>query len=131
MPNASRSAPDRNSSDAIAAAGRQVAETIGATAIAAFTTSGASALRVARERPACPVLAIAPDGKVARRLAVVWGAHAVVAPEASGMSEAVTRALRIAHVHGLAQHGDEVVVVAGLPFGVPGNTNSLRVARLK
>ncbi len=129
--NAARPAPDHNSSDAIAAAGRQIAETIGATAIAAFTTSGASALRVARERPACPVLAIAPDVKVARRLAFVWGAHAVVAPEASGMSEAVTRALRIAHVHGLAQHGDEIVVVAGLPFGVPGNTNSLRVARLK
>jgi pyruvate kinase len=117
-----------NSADAIASAARQVAETIGAKAIAAFTSSGATALRIARERPDTPILGLAPSIEVARQLALVWG----VAPKAIGethtMTETVARATEVARKEGFAEKGEEIVVVAGVPFGKSGGTNSLRVA---
>ncbi|MBV9736046.1 MAG: pyruvate kinase [Acidisphaera sp.] len=128
---ASRQAPEHSSADAIAAAARQVAHTIDAKAIVAFTTSGSTALRVARERPDCPVVSLTPQEVTARRLAVVWGVHALVAGDAHSMSEAVTKAARMARHEGFAGHGDEIVVTAGVPFGHSGSTNSLRVARVR
>jgi pyruvate kinase len=128
---ASRAEPERSSADAIAAAARQVAHTIGATAICAFTASGSTALRAARERPEAPILGLTPTAETARRLAVVWGVHAVVTPETHTMTETVTRATRISLQEGLSPHGGEVVVIAGVPFGQPGTTNALRVAHVK
>jgi pyruvate kinase len=127
---AKRLAPEKFSADAIAAAAVQVAHTIGAQAIVALTASGATALRVARERPGCPVIGLTPSQAVARRLAVVWGVHALVAPDVRSMTEAVTNAARLARLEGFAQKGDEIVVVAGVPFGQPGTTNALRVAKI-
>ncbi len=65
----------------------------------------------------------------ARRLAVVWGVHAVVTPHTHTMTETVGRATRLAMTEGFAQAGQHVVVIAGVPFGEPGTTNALRVAR--
>jgi pyruvate kinase len=124
----SRPEPEHSAADAIAAAARQVCHTIGAAAIVAFTASGSTAVRVARERPEAAVIGFTPHAETARRLAVVWGVHAVVAPDAHSLSEAVTRALRVAQNEGFAQHGDEIVVAAGIPFGQSGTTNTLRVA---
>jgi pyruvate kinase len=127
---AKRLAPERNSADAIAAAAVQVAHTIGAVAIVALTASGATALRVARERPDCPVLGLTTSLTVARRLALVWGVHAALTGEVRSMTEAVASAAKLARMDGFAQKGDEIVVVAGVPFGQPGTTNALRVARI-
>ena len=118
-------------SDAIAAAASQMARTIGATAVVAFTASGSTALRVSRERPVPPIVALVTDEAVARRLAVAWGVHAVVTEEAHGMSEAVIRATKLAREEGFARTGEAIVVAAGIPFGQPGTTNSLRVAVVK
>ena len=123
--------PEHAAADAIAAAARQVGHTIGAAAIVAFTASGATALRVARERPEAPVIGLTPNLDTARRLAVVWGVHAVVAPDAHSMTEAVVRAGRVAQAEGFARHGAEIVVTAGVPFGQPGTTNALRVATVR
>ena len=126
----SRPAPERAAASAIAAASRQIAQTVGAAAIAAFTLGGSTALRVARERPECPVLGLTTSLQTARRLAVVWGVHAVQTGELHTMTETVTRATRIARAEGFAQPGDEVVVTAGVPFNQPGTTNALRVAQV-
>jgi pyruvate kinase len=131
MIEASRGEPEHVTADAIAAAARQVCHTIGAKAVVAYSDSGATALRVARERPEAPIIGLTPHLTTARRLAVVWGLHAVVAADAHSMSEAVTRALRVALVEGFATHGDEIVVAAGVPFGHSGTTNSLRVATVR
>jgi pyruvate kinase len=131
MIDASRLAPERQTSDAIAAAAQQVGHTIGAKAIVGFTAFGATALRVARERPDCPVIGLTPNIDTARRLAVAWGVHAVVTADIHSMGEAVTRATHMARAEGFAQQGDVVVVVAGIPFGLSGTTNSLRVATVK
>jgi pyruvate kinase len=127
----SRGEPEHATADAIAAAARQVCHTIGAKAVVAYTDSGATALRVARERPEAPIICLTPHVTTARCMAVVWGLHAVVAADAHSMSEAVTRAQRVAHVEGFAEHGDEIVVAAGVPFGHSGTTNSLRVATVR
>ncbi len=131
MIDASHAAPDRHAGAALAAAAAHVAQVIGAKAIVAFTASGSTALRVARERPVAPVIGLTPDQNTARLMAVVWGVHAVVTPDVHSLTEAVTRAARVSLTEGFAQHGDEIVVTAGVPFGHSGTTNSLRVATVK
>jgi pyruvate kinase len=128
---ASRPEPERSTAGAIAAAARQVAHTTAATVICAFTASGSTALRAARERPEAPVLGLTPSEQTARRLAVVWGVHAVNTHEIHTMTEAVTRATRAAVQEGFANHDENIVVIAGTPFGQAGTTNSLRVAQIK
>jgi pyruvate kinase len=126
-----RPEPERLSASAIAAAARQIAHTIDAACIAAFTEGGTTVLRMARERPYVPVLGLTSRLEIARRLAVVWGVHAVEVPELHSMTEAVTRATRIARTEGFADPGEEVVVTAGIPFNQPGTTNALRVSPAK
>jgi pyruvate kinase len=128
MIDSSRPEPEASAADAIAAAARQICHTIGAPAIVAFTASGSTALRVARERPDGAIIGFTPHTITARRLAVVWGVHAVVSPDAHSLSEAVTRASRVAQMEGFARSGQEIVVAAGVPFGHSGSTNTLRVA---
>jgi pyruvate kinase len=127
---AKRPAPEKSSADAIAAAAVQVARTIGAQAIVALTESGSTALRVAREKPDCPVLGLTTSLAVARRLAAVWGVHAITAPSVHTMTQAVENALKISRTEGFLQKGGEIVIVAGIPFGQAGTTNALRVAKL-
>ena len=100
-------------------------------AICAFTASGSTALRAARERPEAPILSLTPSVQTARRMAVVWGVHAVTTPEVHSMTETVQRASRTALAEGVVPHGSEIVVIAGLPFGQAGTTNALRVAHVK
>ena len=128
---ASRPAPERSTADAIAAAARQVAHTVGATAICAFTASGSTALRAARERPEAPIMSLTPTDRTARRLALVWGVHPVVTPQTHTMTDTVAKATRVALQEGFAIHGQNIVVIAGIPFGVEGTTNALRVAHVK
>jgi pyruvate kinase len=128
---ASRPEPEHSAADAIVAAARQVAHTIGAKAICAFTASGSTALRSARERPEAPILGMTPSQETARRLAVVWGVHALVAADAHSMSETVQKASRAVLQENFAAHEDAIVVIAGIPFGQSGTTNALRVAQVK
>jgi pyruvate kinase len=126
---ASRPPPESRVPDAIAAAAGQVAHTIGASAIVAFTSSGNTALRVARERPDCPIIGMTPDIAVARRLALVWGVHAIRSETQPSMTKTVESAVRAARLEGFAVPGQYVVVTAGVPFAQSGTTNALRVAR--
>ncbi|KAA2212271.1 pyruvate kinase [Teichococcus oryzae] len=128
---AARPAPEKNSAGAIAAAARQVAETIDAVAIATFTSTGSTTLRVARERPTSPIVGLTASEATARRMAVVWGVHPLPSAEPHSMTDMVAKAVRAAQTEGFAQSGDEVVVTAGVPFGTPGTTNALRVAVVK
>lgn len=120
--------PEATSADAITAAARQVAGTISASAIVTYTTSGSTALRAARERPPVPILVLTPSRITARRLAVAWGLSCVHSADASGFTDMVDRACRAAADRGIAATGDSLVITAGVPFGTPGATNSLRIA---
>jgi pyruvate kinase len=114
--------------DAISAAACQVAATVGAAAIVSYTTSGATALRAARERPSSPILVLTANHGTARRLALLWGAHCVHSADVKTFADMVQRAVRIAHREEIAQPGQRVVITAGVPFGTPGATNTLRIA---
>ena len=113
--------------DAITAAAREVAHTISAAAIVTYTTSGSTTLRAARQRPDVPVVCLTGSRATARRLALVWGVHAVVTEDVRSFNEMVRRAARIAGREGFARKGQKVVVTAGVPFGTPGATNVLRI----
>lgn len=129
---ASRSNPEHTIRDAISAAARQVAHTLGAAAIVTFTSSGSTTLRAARERPEQPILSVTSDVEVARQLALVWGAHTcVLTKEVRSFSEMVTKAVNFAQREGFAKLGDKVVITAGVPFGCSGTTNILRVAEVE
>jgi pyruvate kinase len=128
---ASRPAPEHSAADAIAAAARQVAHTINAAVICAFTASGSTALRAARERPEAPILGMTTSVETARRTSIVWGVHAVLAAEVHSMTETVAKAVRTAAIEGFAVSGDQIVVIAGVPFGQSGTTNALRVAQVR
>src|ERR1700704_6276049 len=78
---AQRTEPEATGADAIADAARQIAETLDLPAIVCWPFSGSTALRVARERPKSPIVAISPNETAARKLAVVWGVHSVVAED--------------------------------------------------
>jgi pyruvate kinase len=125
---ASRMPPEHTNHDAISAAACQVAETVGAAAIVSFTSSGATALRAARERPAAPILALTPNLATARRLALLWGAHCVHLADITSFNDMVQKAVRTAHREQIASSGQRVVITAGVPFGTPGSTNVLRIA---
>jgi pyruvate kinase len=125
---AQRAEPEATGADAIAAASRQIAETLDLEAIVCWTFSGSTALRVARERPATPIVAISPNISTGRRLSLVWGVHCVVAQDARDQDDMVDRACRIAFKDGFAKAGRRVIIVAGVPLGTPGATNMVRIA---
>jgi pyruvate kinase len=120
--------PESTSSDAITTAASQVAQTIAAAGIATFTTSGSTTLRASRERPAMPILCLTASQETARRLMLSYGVRSVVTPDINSFSQMVERAARMARATGIAHIGDRLVVTAGVPFGTPGNTNTLRIA---
>jgi len=120
--------PEHTSPDAISAAARQVVETVGAAAIVSFTTSGATALRAARERPTVPTLVLTPKLETARRLALVWGLYCVQTSDVASFADMVQKATRIASSEGFADKGQRIVITAGVPFGTPGATNVLHIA---
>ena len=124
---ASRSAPRSSVADAIVAAAREVAETTEVQAICSFTESGTTALKIARERPRVPIIAMTSLRGTARRLALSWGTNCVMTDELNRFKGAVVAAARAATSHGYAGPEDQIVVTAGLPFNVPGTTNILRV----
>ena len=125
---AQRAEPEATGADAIAAAARQIAETLDLSAILCWTFSGSTALRVARERPESPIIAISPNLLTGRKLSLIWGVHCIVAEDAHDQDDMVDRACRLAFRDGFARAGERVIIVAGVPLGTPGATNMLRIA---
>jgi pyruvate kinase len=116
--------------DALAGSARQIASTISATAMLCYTSSGSTARRIARERPPVPLVAMSASLHTSRRLGLLWGVQAVHTRDVSSFEEMVEKAKRMALRHHVAQGGDRVIVMAGIPFGTSGSTNVLHVVRL-
>jgi pyruvate kinase len=114
--------------DALVAAARRAAEAASISCLVAFTTTGQTALRLARERPLQPSLALTPHVDTARRLALVWGVETRLVPQFED-PEALTRtAVEQALATRLAPPGRRILILAGLPMGSPGAANILRIA---
>jgi pyruvate kinase len=114
--------------DGIVSAARDIAETTDIRAICCFTQSGTTAQITARERPPVPIIALTPLITTARRLCLSWGTHCVVTDAQERFKGAVISAVRAALKYDFATATDQILVVAGVPFNVPGTTNILRVA---
>ena len=112
---------------AISRAACELAASIGAAAIITTTASGATARLVARLRPAAPVLGVTPSDAVARQLSLSWGVIAANADETSDLGTLGAEVREILAAHGLDVPGNRIVITAGLPLGVSGSTNLLRV----
>ncbi len=130
MTEAARSVPEATPADAISAAARQTAETISAQAIVSFSSTGSTTLRIARERPAVPILGLTPNLDVARRLVLAWGVHSIRTKDVENFADMMGKSVRIAKRQEFAQDGDDIVIVAGIPFGIPGGTNILHIAKI-
>ncbi|HEX8528084.1 pyruvate kinase [Allosphingosinicella sp.] len=122
--------PDPTTADAIAQAANTMVGTVDAAAIVCFTLSGSTARRLSRERPAVPLLVLTPSPKTARRLGILWGAHAVRTKDVANFEEMIAKAKRMALRHRVAKGGDRLVIIAGVPFGTPGSTNVIHIVRL-
>lgn len=117
--------------DAICCALRRVASLLKPAATVAYTASGFSALRASRERPDTPVLALTPDLAIARQLTLAWGVHPFCFPaQLDDVDAMISQAIDAAQQYRLAQPGDTLIIVAGLPFGRSGSTNLLHIAQV-
>lgn len=99
-------------------------------AIACFTTSGGTAIRVSRERALTPLIAMTPDLPLARRLQLYWGIDAGLMTDIKQFKTIMTAAVDTVKQRGYGKHGDWVVVTVGVPFGHAGTTNTLRLAQV-
>ncbi len=122
--------PEPTTADAIGAAARTIQQVLSARALVCFTRSGSTPRRVARERIPVPILVLTPIRETARRLGLVWGVHAVPTRDVTGFEEMVEKSKRMALRHRVAAAGDRLVLMAGVPFGVPGSTNVIHITRL-
>ncbi|HQT54071.1 MAG: pyruvate kinase [Phenylobacterium sp.] len=114
--------------DALVAAARRAAEAASTACLVAFTTTGQTALRLSRERPLQPTLALTTRLTTARRLSLAWGVEARVVDEISDPEDLARVAVAVATEMGLAPPGHRVLILAGLPMGSPGAANILRLA---
>ena len=112
--------------NAVSRSAVSLAEAVNARAVVAFTASGNTAFRMSRERPNLLLVVMTPEVKVKRKLSLLWGAYSFFS-KVQGYEAAIKEAREIIKIEKLAEQGDAIVVVAGMPFGVSGSTNSIRV----
>lgn len=101
---------------------------LGAKAIITVTKSGYTARMISRFRPACPIISCTPDERVWRQMNLSWGVKPMMIPEMTSTDDLFEAAVNAALESGLVSKGDVVVITAGVPIGVSGNTNLIRVA---
>mgnify|MGYP001398034652 CR=1 FL=1 len=114
---------------AVSNAAVNLAETVNAKAIVAFTSSGKTAFRISRERPDLLLIVMTPDNKVRRKLSLLWGARSFVS-KVQGYEAAIKEARQTIKINKLAKVSENIIVVAGMPFGIAGTTNSIRVVTI-
>ncbi|MDY6051861.1 MAG: pyruvate kinase [Rothia sp. (in: high G+C Gram-positive bacteria)] len=115
---------------AITRAAVNIADQLDVKYIASFTQSGDTARRLARLRPAKPVLALTPEPSVRAFLSLLWGVEAAVSPTAKDTDEMTAAVDRYMLANGLAEANDLIVMAAGSPPGVAGSTNTVKVHRV-
>ena len=117
-------------SGAVVKAALDIADLLGSKYVCVFTESGDTLRRVSRLRSRIPVLAFTPNESVRRKMALVWGATTFLAEHVKHTDQMIKQVDEIVMESGKCKLGDEVIVVAGSPPGIPGSTNSLRVHRV-
>lgn len=117
--------------DAMMFATKNVASTIKASAIVSFTICGSSTLRLARQRPLAPIIALPIQQKTCRMLTLVWGVHAVMHAKVFSFQQMQDTACATAYQEGFAKNGDTIVMSASVPFGATESSNLLHVSTIQ
>lgn len=117
----------QNVPNAISLATCTTAAELNASAIITATQSGHSARMVSKYRPACPIIAVTPNPKVARSLALNWGVLPISAPKMHSTDELIEKSVAISLNSGFVEKGDLVVIAAGIPVSYAGSTNMMKV----
>jgi pyruvate kinase len=120
----------RTKGGAITKAATEVGAIVDAKYLVAFTQSGDSARRMSRLRSPIPILAMTPEVGTYNRLALSWGVESMLTPIVGATDEMVKLVDTVLIDSGRAQLGDQVMIVAGSPPGIPGSTNAMRVHRV-
>ena len=120
----------RTKGGAITKAATEVGAIVGAKFLVAFTQSGDSARRMSRLRSPIPILALTPDHGTYNRLALSWGVEPMITPVVSHTDEMVKQVDGLLLESKRTTIGDNVIIVAGSPPGIPGSTNAMRVHRM-
>ena len=120
--------PLPRTTNAIWRAAKQIAGALDIAAVVAYTTTGATASAMSRERPPLSIIALSPTPQVTRRLAMVWGVEPLTMEEVVTGDELADKALALLKSCGRAVPGDLVAITAGIPANTAGNTNLLRIA---
>lgn len=116
--------------DAISQGIKAVVNAMPIAAIACFTTSGGTAIRLSQERALTPLLAITPTIELARRLQLHWGIDADTMGDIKKFKTVVVAAVDIIKRRGYVEEGDWVAITVGVPFGHAGSTNTLRLVQI-
>ena len=116
-----------NVPDAISYAACTTASELGVSAIITTTMTGATAKRVSKFRPKQPIIAVTPSWSVARKLSVVWGVYPVLTQKVKTSDEVINVSVNRALETGFIKKGELVVIAAGIPVGLTGATNMIKV----
>jgi pyruvate kinase len=114
-------------SDAISQATYQIARALSPKAIITSSLTGYTARRVARERPQTTIVCVTPNEITYRRMALVWGVLPLLIPQFNTIDEMIQTTVRATHQAGVVNPGDRIVIIAGVPFGIGGQTNLLKI----
>ncbi len=114
-------------SDAISKATSEISQAIKPKAIVTTSMSGYTTRRVAKQRPSAPILCMTPITTTQRRMALVWGVTPLQIQEFATIDEMISIIVRTAHEKRLVDRGDRLVIIAGVPFGIDGQTNLIKI----
>ncbi len=117
----------RTVTDAISYATCHIAHELEADAIVTATQSGYTARMVSKYRPRAPIVAVSSRRRVASQLTLTWGVYSIICPPVSSTDDMFENAISCSLKEGLISNGNLVVITAGVPVGVSGTTNLLRV----
>ncbi|THV22837.1 pyruvate kinase [Glycomyces paridis] len=120
----------RTKPGAVTHAAADIADAIGAKALAAFTQTGDTVKRLARLKPSQPIIGLTPIESVRNQMALSWGTDAYLVEHVDHTDAMFQLVDKTMQEHHLAAPGDLVVIVAGTPAGTPGSTNTVRVHQI-
>ena len=122
--------PQATVNDAISQSVRNIANVLNCKAVLGFTKSGSTVRRISRERPPCRIIGLTPDKRVASRMALTWGVRPVVMADPSSFDEMLDTTQQVAKDQAGCVPGDKIIISAGIPFGRPGTTDTLKIATI-
>lgn len=121
---------NRRITDAISHATVTTAHDLGAKAIITVTKSGSTARMISKHRPQCMIIGCTTDAIICRQMNLSWGVVPLLCDEKDNTDELFLHAVEVARKNGLVSAGDVVVITAGIPLGISGTTNMLKVEEL-